>query len=119
MSYDNPARTPTGSAARTASTSWPPPRSTRAPGVSLIASAWRRLRRDPVFLLGLGITVAFVVLAIISPWIAPHDPAAAPLLDKVRPQSNPVPGRSRASRSAPTTVAATCCPGCSSAAGRP
>ena len=62
------------------------------PGVSLIASAWRRLRRNPVFLIGLGITVAFIVLAIISPWIAPHDPAAAPLLDKVRPQSNPVPG---------------------------
>jgi peptide/nickel transport system permease protein len=63
-----------------------------SPGVSLIASAWSRLRRDPIFLLGLGITVAFVVLAIIAPWIAPHDPAAAPLLDKVRPQSNPVPG---------------------------
>jgi peptide/nickel transport system permease protein len=62
------------------------------PGVSLIASAWRRLRRNPVFLVGLGITVAFVVLAVISPWIAPHDPAAAPLLDKVRPQSNPIPG---------------------------
>lgn len=62
------------------------------PGVSLIASAWRRLRRDPVFLIGLAITVLFVVLAIISPWIAPHDPSAAPLLDKVRPQSNPVPG---------------------------
>jgi peptide/nickel transport system permease protein len=62
------------------------------PGVSLIVSAWRRLRRNPIFLLGLGITVAFVVLAIISPWIAPHDPAAQPLLDKVRPQSNPVPG---------------------------
>jgi len=62
------------------------------PGVSLIASAWRRLRRNPVFLIGLTITVLFVVLAIISPWIAPHDPAAAPLLDKVRPQSNPVPG---------------------------
>src|SRR5688500_10047443 len=62
------------------------------PGVSLIASAWRRLRRDPVFLFGLGITVAFIVLAVVSPWIAPHDPAAAPLLDKVRPQTNPVPG---------------------------
>ncbi len=62
------------------------------PGVSLIASAWRRLRRDPIFLIGLGITVTFVVLALISPWIAPHDPAAAPLLDKVRPQTNPVPG---------------------------
>ncbi|HYN68261.1 MAG TPA: ABC transporter permease [Ornithinibacter sp.] len=63
-----------------------------APGVSLIASAWRRLRRDPVFLVGAGITLVFVVLAIISPWIAPHDPAAGLLLDKVRPQSNPIPG---------------------------
>ena len=62
------------------------------PGVSLIVSAWRRLRRNPVFLIGATITVLFVVLAVISPWIAPHDPAAAPLLDKVRPQSNPVPG---------------------------
>ncbi len=63
-----------------------------SPGVSLIASAWRRLRRNPVFLVGLSITVLFVLLAIISPWLAPHDPAATPLLDKVRPQSNPVPG---------------------------
>jgi peptide/nickel transport system permease protein len=62
------------------------------PGVSLIASAWRRLRRNPVFWVGFAITVVFVVLAVISPWIAPHDPSAAPLLDKVRPQSNPVPG---------------------------
>ncbi len=62
------------------------------PGVSLIASAWRRLRRDPVFLIGLTITFLFIVLAIISPWIAPHDPAATLLLDKVRPQSNPIPG---------------------------
>jgi peptide/nickel transport system permease protein len=63
-----------------------------SPGVSLIASAWRRLRRDPVFLLGAGITVIFVVLALIAPWIAPHDPAAGLLIDKVRPQTNPVPG---------------------------
>ncbi len=61
-------------------------------GVSLVASAWRRLRRNPVFLLGLGITVSFVVLALISPWIAPYDPAATPLLDQVRRQTNPVPG---------------------------
>ncbi len=62
------------------------------PGVSLIASAWRRLRRDPVFLFGATITVAFIVLAVVSPWLAPHDPAAGLLLDKVRPQTNPVPG---------------------------
>ena len=62
------------------------------PGVSLIRSAWLRLRRNPIFLLGLAITIAFVVLAVVSPWIAPWDPTARPLLDKVRPQSNPVPG---------------------------
>ena len=61
-------------------------------GVSLIVSAWRRLRRNPVFLVGLAITISFVVLAIISPWLAPWDPAARPLLDDIRPQSNPVPG---------------------------
>ncbi|MGZ5399884.1 MAG: ABC transporter permease, partial [Nocardioides sp.] len=63
-----------------------------APGVSLLASAWRRLRRNPVFLLGAGITISFVVLAVISPWLAPWDPAANPLIDEVRPQTNPVPG---------------------------
>ena len=62
------------------------------PGVSLIRSAWERLRRNPVFLLGLAITLAFIVLAIISPWIAPWDVTARPLLDQVRPQTNPVPG---------------------------
>jgi peptide/nickel transport system permease protein len=63
-----------------------------APGVSLLASAWQRLRRNPVFLLGLAITTIFVILAVISPWLAPWDPAANPLIDKVRPQTNPVPG---------------------------
>jgi len=63
-----------------------------APGVSMLASAWRRLRRNPVFLIGAAITITFVVLAIISPWLAPWDPAANPLIDKVRPQTNPVPG---------------------------
>jgi len=62
------------------------------PGVSLLASAWRRLRRNPVFLLGLAITTIFVLLAVVSPWLAPWDPAANPLIDKVRPQTNPVPG---------------------------
>jgi peptide/nickel transport system permease protein len=63
-----------------------------APGVSLIASAWRRLRRNPVFLIGAAITLAFVVLAIIAPLVAPHDPTEGLLLDKVRQQSNPIPG---------------------------
>src|SRR5690242_12546992 len=62
------------------------------PSVSLIRSAWKRLRRNPVFLIGAAITIAFVVLAVISPWIAPWDVTARPLIDEVRPQTNPVPG---------------------------
>lgn len=61
-------------------------------GVGLVASAWRRLRRNPIFLTGLAITVAFVLLAVLSPWIAPHDAADNPLIDKVSRQTNPVPG---------------------------
>lgn len=61
-------------------------------GQSLLASAWSRLRRNPVFLLGAFITLIFVVLAVVGPWVAPWDPAAQPLIDQVRPQTNPVPG---------------------------
>ncbi|WP_435202829.1 ABC transporter permease [Janibacter sp. GS2] len=61
-------------------------------GVGLIGSAWRRLRRDPVFLTGLTITTLFVLLAILSPWLAPHDPAKWLLSDQISQQSNPVPG---------------------------
>lgn len=63
-----------------------------AAGISLIASAVKRLRRNPVFLLGLGITVVFVLIAIFAPWIAPHDPAKGLLLGEVRQQTNPIPG---------------------------
>jgi peptide/nickel transport system permease protein len=61
-------------------------------GVSLIVSAWRRLRGNPVFLLGATISALFVLLAIFSPLLAPHDPTARLLIDQVRPQSNPIPG---------------------------
>lgn len=44
-------------------------------GVSLIASAFARLRRNPVFLFGATITLLFVLLALFAPWIAPHDPS--------------------------------------------
>lgn len=60
-------------------------------GVSLLASAWRRLRRNPVFLLGLAITTLFVLVAIFAPWLAPHDPAKGLLIGEVRQQTNPIP----------------------------
>ncbi len=61
-------------------------------GTSQWAMTWRRLRSDKLFMVGLVITVAFVLLAVIGPWIAPHPPEARLLLDQIRPQSNPIPG---------------------------
>lgn len=60
-------------------------------GVSLLASAWSRLRRNPLFLIGAAITIVFVLLALVSPWIAPHDPAARLLESQIRQQTNPIP----------------------------
>ncbi|ONI81541.1 ABC transporter permease [Actinosynnema sp. ALI-1.44] len=60
-------------------------------GVSLAAAAWRRLRRNPVFLVGAGIVVLFVVLAILSPLLAAHDPADPMLGDQVVRARNEIP----------------------------
>lgn len=60
-------------------------------GVSLAASAFRRLRRNPVFLFGAGIIVVFVIVAVFSPWLAPHDPAARSLADQVIKARNQIP----------------------------
>ena len=56
-------------------------------GVSLWMSAWRRLRRDWVFLIGAAIVVLFIVLAIVAPLIAPHDPATRVLIEQVHRQT--------------------------------
>ncbi|MCE7009412.1 ABC transporter permease [Kibdelosporangium philippinense] len=60
-------------------------------GVSLTAAAWRRLRRNPVFLLGAAIVVAFVVVALLSPLLAPHDPSEPMLGDQVVRARNEIP----------------------------
>ncbi|TWP51507.1 ABC transporter permease [Lentzea tibetensis] len=60
-------------------------------GVSLAASAWKRLRRSPVFLIGAGITAVFVVLSILSPWLAPHDPGDPMLITQVIKARNEIP----------------------------
>ncbi|CAN7161390.1 ABC transporter permease [Knoellia sp. LjRoot47] len=63
-------------------------------GVSLIASAWARLRRNPVFLIGAAITLLFVLLALFAPLLAPHDPTKRmpELLANLSRSTNPVPG---------------------------
>ncbi len=60
-------------------------------GISLVKSAWLRLRVNPVFLVGATIIVIFVILAIIAPWVAPKDPSVRYLIGEISPQSNPVP----------------------------
>ena len=61
-------------------------------GVSLWQSAWRRLRRDPVFMVGLVIISVFVLVAIVAPFLAPHDPtrAVAELRQQITPNT-PIP----------------------------
>ncbi|EQD88071.1 peptide/nickel transport system permease protein [Saccharopolyspora erythraea NRRL 2338] len=65
--------------------------STADSGVSLAASAWRRLRRSPVFLVGAAIIGIFVVLAVTAPWLAPHDPALRVLEHQVSRATNTIP----------------------------
>jgi peptide/nickel transport system permease protein len=48
-----------------------------AAGRSLTSEAFRRLRRDPVAITGAVIVGLFVIVAILSPWLAPHGPAEA------------------------------------------
>ena len=58
-------------------------------GVSLVKSAYRRLRRDPVAIIGAVIVVVFLLVALFAPWLAPKDPYAQLLLSEVRQGSIP------------------------------
>ena len=60
-------------------------------GVSLAASAWKRLRRSPVFLIGATIIGIFVALSLLSPWLAPHNPSDPMLIEQVVKARNEIP----------------------------
>jgi peptide/nickel transport system permease protein len=53
-------------------------------GISLTKSAFRRLRRNPVAIIGAVIVVAFLFVAVFAPLLAPRDPLAQSLLGEVR-----------------------------------
>ena len=59
-------------------------------GLSLIGSAWLRLRRNPVFLVGAAVTVLFVLVAIFAPLLAPHNATTKYLIGQVTP-ATPIP----------------------------
>ena len=52
-------------------------------GVSLLVDAWRRLRGSLLFWVGAVIIAIFVVVAVLAPWIAPHNPAEQMLIGQV------------------------------------
>ncbi|WP_026454633.1 ABC transporter permease [Saccharomonospora iraqiensis] len=60
-------------------------------GVSLAVSAWRRLRRNPLFLVGATIIGLFVLLALLAPLLAQHDPGLRMLEEQVSNARNEIP----------------------------
>lgn len=68
----------------------------RADGTAAVATAraeapaWRvvrRLARNRLAMLGLAIIVIFVALAVLAPWIAPHDPLQSSFAKRLQPPS--------------------------------
>jgi peptide/nickel transport system permease protein len=45
----------------------------------------RNLRRNPLAIAGLALVLAVILLAILAPWITPHDPLEVKLEEKLRP----------------------------------
>ena len=60
-------------------------------GTSLWQGAFHRLRRNPAAIVGAVIVLAFVVVAIAAPLIAPYEPAGSQWIDQVTPSSVPGP----------------------------
>lgn len=61
-------------------------------GTSLWQGAFQRLRRNPGAIIGALIVLAFVLVSLFAPLIAPYAPAGSQWIDQVTP--NNVPGRS-------------------------
>lgn len=60
-------------------------------GGSLGREAWKRLRRDPVAIIGFALIGFFVLVALFAPWIAPYEPAAQPGAGTITPTNIPGP----------------------------
>ncbi|GAA1584300.1 ABC transporter permease [Actinoplanes couchii] len=60
-------------------------------GVSLWTEALRRVRRTPSALVGVGILVIFVLVAIVGPWLVPYSPSELMGINEVRPGVIPGP----------------------------
>ncbi|WP_028464677.1 nickel transporter permease [Nisaea denitrificans] len=50
---------------------------------------WLSLTRNPLALLGLAILVVLIAVSALAPWIAPHDPLAQELTNRLQPPGSP------------------------------
>ena len=51
--------------------------------------SWLRLKRNPLAVIGLTITITLILMAVFAPWIAPHDPIAQDLGNRFVPPWSP------------------------------
>lgn len=63
----------------------------RNDSASLWRQAFRRMRRNPIAILGATIVLAFVLVALLAPWLAPYPAGATPGRDLIRPTEIPGP----------------------------
>jgi peptide/nickel transport system permease protein len=52
-----------------------------------LADLWRRLRRNRAAMAGAGIVSAFLVVAVLAPWLVPFNPVQGDLKDRLQPPS--------------------------------
>ncbi|MGF6292410.1 peptide/nickel transport system permease protein [Paraburkholderia youngii] len=61
------------------------PASRRQAALGLAYRRWRRFSGNPLSVFGLSILVLLMIVAVIGPWIAPHDPLTQVLSDRLLP----------------------------------
>jgi peptide/nickel transport system permease protein len=79
-------------AGRSQLTTWlrdPNPTSRRQARLGQAWMAWLRMRRNPLALAGLGIVAVLLFMAAFAPWLAPHDPIAQNLSNRLLPPFSP------------------------------
>ena len=65
------------------------PASRSQAALGLAYRRWRRFAANPLNLFGLAILVALIVVAILSPFLMPHDPLQQVLADRLLPPGSP------------------------------
>ncbi len=67
----------------------PNPTSRRQARLGQYYLGWLRLKRNPLAMIGLAIIATLLVVAAFAPWLAPHDPIAQNLQNRLMPPGSP------------------------------